>query len=191
MGTQNSLVCAVVYGLLVSGLAGAVLPVSAQQPANPEKNVEVANSVEPGRTSLTELAAEQAKVDGLPDSPGANLAKQKSEGAGFATLMVAQNQASQSQSTQPQSPQTSSSSTQPNQNSAPEAQKPVGTAAAEAPHTTGVAASQPAGVAIAPAKQHRVRTIVIRVGAIVGAGVAVGTVIALTEGTSSKPPGAH
>ena len=191
MGTQNSLVCAVVYGLLVSGLAGAVLPVSAQQPANPEKNVEVANLVEPGRTSLTELAAEQAKVDGLPDSPGANLAKQKSEGAGFATLMVAQNQASQSQSTQPQSPQTSSSSTQPNQNSAPEAQKPVGTAAAEAPHTTGVAASQPAGVAIAPAKQHRVRTIVIRVGAIVGAGVAVGTVIALTEGTSSKPPGAH
>jgi hypothetical protein len=191
VGTQNSLVCAVVYGLLVSGLAGAVLPVSAQQPANPEKNVEVANLVEPGRTSLTELAAEQAKVDGLPDSPGANLAKQKSEGAGFATLMVAQNQASQSQSTQPQSPQTSSSSTQPNQNSAPDAQKPVGTAAAEAPHTTGVAASQPAGVAIAPAKQHRVRTIVIRVGAIVGAGVAVGTVIALTEGTSSKPPGAH
>ena len=191
MGTQNSLVRAVVYGLLVSGLAGAVLPVSAQQPANPEKNVEVANLVEPGRTSLTELAAEQAKVDGLPDSPGANLAKQKSEGAGFATLMVAQNQASQSQSTQPQSPQTSSSSTQPNQNSAPDAQKPVGTAAAEAPHTTGVAASQPAGVAIAPAKQHRVRTIVIRVGAIVGAGVAVGTVVALTEGTSSRPPGAH
>jgi len=191
VGTQNSLVRAVVYGLLVSGLAGAVLPVSAQQPANPEKNVEVANSVEPGRTSLTELAAEQAKVEGLPDSPGANLANQKSEGAGFATLMVAQNQASQSQSTQPQSPQTSSSSNQPNQNSAPDAQKPVGTAAAEAPHTTGVAASQPAGVAIAPAKQHRVRTIVIRVGAIVGAGVAVGTVIALTEGTSSKPPGAH
>jgi len=191
VGTQNSLVRAVVYRLLVSGLVGAVLPVSAQQPANPEKNVEVANSVEPGRTSLTELAAEQAKVEGLPDSPGANLSNQKSEGAGFARLTVAQNQPSQSQSTQPQSPQTSSNSTQPNQNSAPDALKPVGTAAAEAPHTTGVAASQPAGVAIAPAKQHRVRTIVIRVGAIVGAGVAVGTVIALTEGTSSKPPGAH
>ncbi|MFZ1009007.1 MAG: hypothetical protein WAN65_19355 [Candidatus Sulfotelmatobacter sp.] len=191
MGTQNSLVRAVLCGLLVSGLAGAGLSASAQQPANPEKNVEVANSVEPGRTSPTELAAEQAKVEGLPDSPGANLSNQKSEGAGFATLMVAQNQPSQSQSTQPQSPQTSSNSTQPNQNSAPDAQKPVGTAAAEAPHTTGVAASQPAGVAIAPAKQHRVRTIVIRVGAIVGAGVAVGTVIALTEGTSGKPPGAH
>jgi hypothetical protein len=189
---QNNLVCAVVCGLLVSGLVGAVLPVSAQQSASPEKNVQVAaNSAELGRTSPTAPAAESAKVDALPDSPGANLSNQKSEGAGFATLMVAQNQPSQPQSTQPQSPQTSSSSTQPNQNSAPDAQKPVGTATAEAPHTTGVAASQPAGVAIAPAKQHRVRTIVIRVGAIVGAGVAVGTVIALTEGTSSKPPGAH
>ena len=51
MGTQNSLVRAVLCGLLVSGLAGAGLSASAQQPANPEKNVEVANSVEPGRTS--------------------------------------------------------------------------------------------------------------------------------------------
>ena len=48
-----------------------------------------------------------------------------------------------------------------------------------------------AGVAVAPAKQRRVRTIVIRVGAIVGAGVAVGSVVALTAATSSKPPGAH
>lgn len=188
MGTQNSLVRAVVYGLLVSGLVGAVLPVSAQQPANPEKNVEVANSVEPGRTSPTELVA---KVEGLPDSPGATASTQKSEGAGFPAITLAQNQSSQSQPSRSQSPETSSNSVQSNQNPAPDAQKPVGTAAAEAPHTTGVAASQPAGVAIAPAKQHRVRTIVIRVGAIVGAGAAVGTVVALTEGTSSKPPGAH
>jgi hypothetical protein len=44
---------------------------------------------------------------------------------------------------------------------------------------------------MAPAKQHRVRTIVLRTGAIIAAGVAVGAVIALTEATSSKPPGAH
>jgi hypothetical protein len=56
---------------------------------------------------------------------------------------------------------------------------------------SGVAASQPAGVAIAPAKQRRVRLIVIRVGAILGAGAAVGTVVALTQATPSKPPGAH
>ncbi len=70
-------------------------------------------------------------------------------------------------------------------------QRPVGTAAAEAPTVSGVTAAQPAGVAIAPAKQRRVRTLVLKVGAIVGAGVAVGTVIALTAATSSKPPGAH
>lgn len=70
-------------------------------------------------------------------------------------------------------------------------QKPVGTAAAETPNTSGVAASQPAGVAIAPAKQRRVRTMVLRVGALVGVGVAVGTVVALTRATPSKPPGAH
>ena len=52
-----------------------------------------------------------------------------------------------------------------------------------------MAASQPAAVAIAPAKQRRVRTIVIRLSAIAGAGVAVGTVAALTRGTPSKPPG--
>jgi hypothetical protein len=61
--------------------------------------------------------------------------------------------------------------------------------AAEALRVSGVAASQPAGVAIAPAKQRRVRTIVIRVSAIVGAGAAVGTVAALTRATPSKPPG--
>jgi hypothetical protein len=70
-------------------------------------------------------------------------------------------------------------------------QKPVGTAAAETPNASGVAASQPAGVAIAPAKQRRVRTIVLRVGALVGAGVAIGTVVALTRATPPKPPGAH
>jgi len=70
-------------------------------------------------------------------------------------------------------------------------QRPVGTAAAEAPKVTGITAAQPAGVAIAPAKQKRVRTIVLKVGAIIGAGAAVGTVIALTAATSSKPPGAH
>ena len=61
-------------------------------------------------------------------------------------------------------------------NSATEEQKPqrpVGTAAAEAPRVSGISAAEPAGVAIAPAKQHRARAIVVKVGAIVGTGVAV------------------
>jgi hypothetical protein len=64
---------------------------------------------------------------------------------------------------------------------------PVGTAAAPVAKPTGVAASRPAGAVIAPAKQRRVRAIVIRVGIIVGAGVAIGTVAGLSRGSSARP----
>jgi hypothetical protein len=69
--------------------------------------------------------------------------------------------------------------------------EPVGTAAAEMPNTTGIAASKPAGAAIAPAKQRRVRILLIKVAAVVGAGVAVGTVAALASGSPSRPPGSR
>jgi len=69
--------------------------------------------------------------------------------------------------------------------------QPVGTAAAEALPITGVAASRPAGAALAPARQRRVRTVLIRVGSLVGAGVAIGTTMALTQGSPSRPPGSH
>jgi hypothetical protein len=70
-------------------------------------------------------------------------------------------------------------------------QEPEGTAAARAARTIGGPASKPAGSAIAPAKQRQVRSLLIKIGAIAGAGVALGTVYALTRGTPSKPPGAH
>lgn len=70
-------------------------------------------------------------------------------------------------------------------------QKPAGTAAAPAPTITGVAASKPAGAAYAPAKQRRVRVLLIKVGAVVAAGAAVGAVAALSQGSPSRPPGAH
>jgi hypothetical protein len=72
-----------------------------------------------------------------------------------------------------------------------QSQEPVGTAAAESVETTGVAASKPAGAAIAPAKQRRTRALLIKVGALVGAGVAVGTVAALSSASPSRPPGAR
>jgi ferric-dicitrate binding protein FerR (iron transport regulator) len=72
-----------------------------------------------------------------------------------------------------------------------EAQKPSGAAAAEAEKTSGVAASRPAGMAIAPAKQHRRRAFWVKLGAVAGAGLAAGTVFALSRSTSSKPPGSH
>lgn len=64
---------------------------------------------------------------------------------------------------------------------------PVGTAAAPLTRPTGIAASRPAGAAIAPAKQRRVKPIVIRVGIIVGAAAAVGVVAGLSKGSSSRP----
>ena len=111
----------------------------------------------------------------LPDSPGT-------------TLSQLQDANGQTRSAQTQN-------APPPQSAAPaqrqEEQRPVGTAAAEAPKVSGITAAQPAGVAIAPAKQRRVRTIVLKVGAIAGAGAALGAVIALTAATPSKPPGAH
>ncbi len=64
---------------------------------------------------------------------------------------------------------------------------PVGTAAAPYEKGIGVAASRPAGAVIAPAKQRRTRTILIRVGVIVAAAVAVGTVVALSKASPSSP----
>lgn len=115
-------------------------------------------------------------VEQLPDSPGTEWAKMQSDSQ-------AENASQQGNS---QAPQQANSDTQ---NQAP--QRPLGTAAAEAPKVSGITAAEPAGVAIAPAKQRRVRTIVLKVGAILAGGAALGTVIALSAGTSSKPPGAH
>jgi len=119
----------------------------------------------------------------LPDSPGAAWSKAQD-------TSTAQ-QSSSAQATTSASEQTGTAQTAPAQDQEQKPQRPVGTAAAETPKTKGVTAAQPSGVAIAPAKQRRVRTLVIRVGAIVAAGAAVGTVIAFTKATPSRPPGAH
>lgn len=69
----------------------------------------------------------------------------------------------------------------------PQVQEPLGTATAEGVPTVGGAASRPAGEAIAPAKQKQRRSLLIKLGLIAAAGVAAGTVAALTKGTPSKP----
>ncbi|MFP5205464.1 MAG: hypothetical protein ACLGSH_08925 [Acidobacteriota bacterium] len=63
----------------------------------------------------------------------------------------------------------------------------VGTAAAPYEKASGMTASRPAGAVIAPAKQHRVRRIFIRLGIVVGAAAAVGTVAALSHASPSQP----
>ncbi len=65
--------------------------------------------------------------------------------------------------------------------------KPVGTAAAPYEKPIGVPASRPAGAAIAPAKQKRRRSILIKVAVIVGAAVAIGTVVGLSKASASRP----
>ena len=71
------------------------------------------------------------------------------------------------------------------------AQAPVGTAAAQGIKTAGGAASRPAGSAIAPAKQHQTRSLLIKVGAIAAGAAALGTVYALSRSSTSVPPGAR
>jgi hypothetical protein len=152
-------------GLAALVLAGCAITAGAQQ----------VSSNGDGSPSV----AIQAAAPSLPDSPGVVRHDSPPVKAEMARLSEG-GEAAAAQATAP--------STQQN-TSAP--QRPVGTAAAEAPNVSAIAASQPAGAAIAPAKQHRVRTIVLRTGAIVGTVVAVGAVVALTSATSSKPPGAH
>ena len=65
--------------------------------------------------------------------------------------------------------------------------KPVGTAVAPYVKPSGIAASRPAGAAIAPAKQRRSHAFVIKVALIAGAAAAGGAVVALSAGSRSRP----
>ncbi len=70
-------------------------------------------------------------------------------------------------------------------------EQPTGTAAAQEGRLAGNIASRPAGVAVAPAKQRQVRSILIKTGIVAAAGVAIGTVYGLSKASSSTPPGAR
>jgi anti-anti-sigma factor len=145
--------------LFIAPLAAAVP--SPQQEATRNQQAEVATTQSQPNTSDSGTAdgqAQTSQVEALPNSPGAMRSQDESASV-------------QQPSPKPQS----------------ETQAPLGTAAATFVKTTGVAASKPAGVAIAPAKQRRARSILIKVGIIAGAGVAVGTVVALASASPSRP----
>lgn len=67
---------------------------------------------------------------------------------------------------------------------------PTGAAAAKAAPAGGAPAARPVGTAIAPAKQRERRSLLIKVGLVAGACVAVGSAVALSKASPSKPPGA-
>lgn len=171
-GFLCSTCCAFVLGLPLHLLAQQKAASADLQPA-----ATIAENGAPAPLALAEL----------PDSPGAEWVKSQADASQQAGAQ--QTGASQQASSQPNAPATAQPQAADSQDQ--KLQHPVGTAAAEAPKVNGITAAQPAGVALAPAKQRRVRTIALKVGAIIGAGAALGAVIALTEATPSKPPGAH
>lgn len=101
--------------------------------------------------------------------------------------------------------QSSSSATQSADNSLPDApqsqpaqtsqaqestQVPSGTAGAKAPNVKGAPVAQPSGAAVAPPRQHGHRSLLIKLGLLAGAGVAVGAVVAMSQASPARPPGA-
>ena len=123
--------------------------------------------------------------------------------SGAAEPLLAQQQTTPNQPAQnstqppielPENPGRSSTTTPatpaPQNNVPPATPQPSGTAVAPAVQVSGSAASKPAGVAIAPPKQRQVRTWLIRFGFIAGAGVALGTVAALSAASPGRVPNA-
>jgi predicted component of type VI protein secretion system len=164
--------------LLIAGLCSAPLlcaqqtnPSTAQQP--PETSQQPATTQQPAQTNTTQPATTPAPA------------------------------AAPAQSTQPAAP---ANQTQPQQQPSPNAApaqtttvpegpkpkpqtEPVGAATAESVPTAGGAAAKPAGIAIAPAKQHQTRSLILKIGAVAAGAAALGTIFALSHGTSATPPG--
>jgi anti-sigma B factor antagonist len=141
---------------------------SSQQEMNADQRTDLASAVEP-KSQASDASAKQESIatsqaaETLPNSPGA-----VPPPASDNKLLASGQQASLKQQQD-------------------FTQEPEGTAVAQPVIATGVAASRPAGAAIAPAKQRRARSILIKVGVILGAGAAIGTVVALSSASPSHP----
>ncbi|MBZ5664378.1 MAG: hypothetical protein LAO30_07200 [Acidobacteriia bacterium] len=110
------------------------------------------------------------------------------------TPLLADPQSSESNSTAqkqdnslPDAPQSQSAQTSPSQQPAA---APSGAAGAKAANPKGAPVAQPAGAAVAPARQRGHRSLLIKVGLLAGAGIAAGTVVAMSQRSPSRPPGA-
>lgn len=149
---------------------------SSSQPVNNQNqqiNVQQNNAQQINGTTVDPAAGPQSPVPvttsattTIPEAPAPNTAAP----AQRQTLPLPSAQAPDQTNTQPQQP-------------------PAGAATAEKGVTRGGVASRPAGVAIAPAKQRQMRSLLIKTGAIVFGAVAIGTIYALHRSTSSYPPG--
>jgi hypothetical protein len=87
----------------------------------------------------------------------------------------------------PETPQPQSAQTPQGQQPPP---APSGAAGAKAATVKGAPVAQPAGAAVAPARQHGHRSLLIKLGLLAAGGIAVGSAVALSESSPSRPPGA-
>jgi hypothetical protein len=175
MKISGSWVRSQISGCLLLALAMPFVTVgaSAQQAENSKLKAEEVSSAQTQSDSGSTKNTQGSQSETLPDSPGSARLQ-----------MIADNRIG---GQEPPPQQRQSGTPPPNATQQSGTQPPVGTAASESVKATGVAASQPAGAAIAPAKQRRTRSILIKVGALVGAGVAIGTVVGLSSASPSRP----
>jgi hypothetical protein len=166
------------------------------QPAAQTPNQPAQTTSEPAQTTDQQSQSEQAVQQQQQTSHPGIIDPSK----GPLTPAPTANQEEQPQPSGPQNLPDAPSATQGGQQPTPETTsprpkprttQPVGVGTAQEAPTAGGAASKPAGAAIAPAKQKQYRSLLIKIGAIAGAGAALGTVFALSRGTKSTPPGAR
>ena len=163
-------------------------PETSQQPANTQPAQ--TNQAQPATQSPAQNTPPAGQSQPQPGNQGTTVNPSQAPLAPVTTYP----DATGSQQEEP-SPNANPTQTAPAQATIPEGPQPkkpaepVGAATAESVPTAGGAAAKPAGVAIAPAKQHQTRSLLIKIGAVVAAGAALGTVYALSHGTSSTPPG--
>ncbi len=145
---------------------------------------DLAAASQPLSGSEEQATSQNNDVSQLPNAPSASVLPQ---------IAQAQDPAPQSSTTSSQQPASANTpqTTPQTQSDQQGSQQPVGAAAAQLGRTSGGAAAKPAGEALAPARQHRTRSLLVKLGILGGAAVAVGTVVGLSAASPSRPPGAR
>jgi hypothetical protein len=157
-------------------------PPASQSPAETQSNP----TPQPNAASPASTSSDQSSTPDADQQP----TERQSQQDKASQQMI--NAAPESGAQLPESPDTiraRQEAAQRSQQTTPTTQ-PSGTAAAEEAHPVGAVASRPAGAAIAPASQKRVRSFLIKLGIVAGVGAAAGTVYGLSRASGPKPPGA-
>jgi hypothetical protein len=183
--------------LLIILLAGTPELYAASGPASDGGTAAAAttNAAKTAPVTTRQALQDAVSPESLPDSPGTLIAKQNDPVAPQSNTSTQNPEAQQNDTQQPKT--SSQSNTAPAQNGSANpgasqsenGQQPVGAAAAQLGRTTGGAASKPAGAALAPTQQRHSRSLLLKLGLLAGAGIAVGSVAALSKASPSRPPG--